>query len=257
MEGFAANKIQNNRYFFLIFYDLFNFFGLLKLSWFKKMNGNVSNKFIKDLWAKLHGFNISEVYNFQINENLINYYIAPTIPNVKFTFPWINFNFNIFKTVETLNFALEFDEKNPSYYIICDNVIILLVSAMEEYLSTNYNNLRMISQQPEINPKNLGFQSKDNLKRKYKEFDIEIAHLNEDLWRLIFSSDIKEKGIIKIRNVIVHNGWKGFNSKFDMTNHIYVRDCILIISQFIWNIDQEVLKNFPKILNLKKSQNRI
>ena len=132
---------------------------------------------------------------------------------------------------------------------MCDNALVLLVSAFESYLTSNYNNIRKILVKNKINPKNLIFQRKEKLKEKYNELGIDIAHLDEILWREIFSSIDSEKGIIKLKNIIVHNGLNRFEKKSDMLNHIYVKNSILIICKFIKIVEKTLIKQYPNLSN--------
>ncbi len=206
-------------------------------------------EYIDEIWKILNGFNLSTIYSFYIDENRLNYDFTPTLTHKPYTFAWINFNFNINKVIENLRIALNLDDKKHPYYIMCDNALVLLVSAFESYLTSNYNNIRKIIGKNKINPKSLTFQRKEKLKEKYNELGIDITHLDENLWREIFSSSESEKGIIKLRNIIVHNGWKGFEKKTDMLNHIYVKNSILIICKFIKIVEKTLIKQYPNLCN--------
>lgn len=153
--------------------------------------------------------------------------------------------------MEILKIASNLDDKKHPYYIMCDNALVLLVSAFESYLTSNYNNIRKILGKDEIDPKLLTFQRKETLKEKYGELDIRIAHLDENLWRDIFSSSENEKGIIKLRNIIVHNGWKRVEKKSDMLNHIYVEESTLTICKFIKIVEKTIIKQYPNLYDQK------
>ena len=211
------------------------------------------NDILDDIWKKLNGFNLSTIYLYYIDEKIITYDFTPTLPRKPYTIAWINFNFNINKVVETLRIALNLDHNKHPYYIMCDNAIILLISAFESYLTSNYNNIRILLGKQEIDLKILTFQRKETLKEKYGELDIKIAHLDENLWREIYSSNESEIGIIKLRNIIVHNGWKGFEKKSDMLNHIYVKQSILKISKFIKIVEKTIVDKYPKLDNLREN----
>ena len=47
---------------------------------------------------------------------------------------------------------------------MCDNSLILLITAFEAYLVNNYNKIRITRGDTEIDPRLLKFQSKDDLK---------------------------------------------------------------------------------------------
>ena len=82
----------------------------------------------------------------------------------------INFNFNINKVVGTLKLTLDLDDNNQLYYIMCDNALVLLVSAFESNFASNYNNIKNILGKEQIDPKKLTFQRKDFLKEKYVNY---------------------------------------------------------------------------------------
>ncbi len=154
------------------------------------------SEFLDGIWEVLNGFNLSTIDLFYIDENKLTFAFTPTLTQEPYTIAWINFNFNISKVIENLKIALNLDDKKHPYYIMCDNALILLVSAFENYLTFNYINIRKTLGNNEISPKDLTFQRKEELKEKYNELGIDIAHLDENLWREIFSSSESEKGII-------------------------------------------------------------
>ncbi len=136
---------------------------------------------------------------------------------------------------------------------MCDNALILLITAYEAYLVNNYNKIRINLGDPEIDPILLRFQSKDDLKEKYREFNIDIAHLDNELWRKIFASGENERGLIKLRNIVVHNGWDKFQNKSDMIDHTFVEEAILTIIKFIKIVDNNLISNFPDLNNLSST----
>lgn len=211
------------------------------------------NDFIDKLWNELNRFNLSTIYLFYIDEKKLTYDFTPTYSKEPYTKAWINFNFNLNKVVETLKLTLALDDDKHPYYIMCDSALILLVSAFESYFTSNYNNIRKLLSKEENEPKLPTFQRKETLKEKYGEMDINIAHLDENLWREIFSSSKNDRGIIRLRNIIVHNGWKGFKKKSDMINHIYVKESIFKIIKFIKIVDKIVIKKYPNLNNLKNA----
>ncbi len=208
------------------------------------------NDIIDEIWKKLNGFNLSTIDSFYIDEKIFKCCFTPTMPPEP-TLAWGYFNLNINKVVETLRIALKLDDNNHRYYVMCDNALVLLISAFESYLTSNYNNIRKILGKEEIDPKILTFQRKESLKEKYGELDIEIAQLDENLWREIFSSRESEKGIIKLRNIIVHNGWKGIEKKSDMLNHIDIKELTLTICKFIKIVEETTIKQYPNLKNQK------
>ena len=152
------------------------------------------NDILDDIWKKLNGFNLSTIYLYYIDEKKLIYDFTPTLTREPYTLAWINFNFKINKVVETLRIALNLDDNKHPYYIMCDNAIILLISAFESCLTSNYNNIRKVIGKQEIDPKILTFQRKESLKEKYGELDIKITRLDENLWREIYSSIESKKG---------------------------------------------------------------
>jgi len=201
------------------------------------------NGFIDELWEKLTVYNISKNYVFHVDEYILTFDFTPHYPQEPYTLAWIRFNFNINKVIETLGNALNYNDKTHHYYIICDNALVLLITAFEAYLVNNYNKMRLNSGKEEIDPKLLRFQSKDDLKERYKEFSIDIAHLDNTLWGKIFASGENERGLIKLRNIVVHNGWDKFKNKSDMINHTFVKEAIITIIKFIKIVDKTVLVN--------------
>ena len=204
---------------------------------------------IINLWEKLSAYNIAKIVFFYVDDRTINYDFTPILPGDIFSKAWISFNFNINKVIETLNITLKAELKDHRYYIMCDNALISLISAFESYLVSIYNNIRFSLNEEKIDPKNLMFQRKDIVKDRFNEFDIDIAHLNDNLWRVIFSSNGDNRGIIKTRNIIVHNGWKDFENISDMINHTYLINSILKIVQFIKIVDRTIIKKYPNLAN--------
>jgi len=211
------------------------------------------SEFINELREKLIVYNLSENYVFYVDDNILKYEFTPQFPQEPYTLAWIRFNFNINKVVETLKNALNYDDNARYYYIMCDNALVLLITAFEAYLVNNYNKIRTNSGKTEIDPKLLRFQSKDDLKEKYKEVNIDIAHLGDKLWERIFASGENERGLIKLRNVVVHSGWDNFQNKSDMIDHIFVEEAIITIIKFIKIVDKTVIMKFPNLNNLSRA----
>ena len=208
------------------------------------------SEFINDLREKLIVYNLSENYVFHVNDNRIIYEFTPQFPQEPYTLAWIRFNFNINKVVETLKNALNYDDNTRHYYIMCDNALVLLITAFEAYLVNNYNKVRINSGMTEVDPILLRFQNKDDLKEKYNEFNIDIAHLDDTLWRKIFTSSEHERGLIKLRNIVVHSGWDNFQNKSDMIDYNFVEEAIITIIKFIKIVENTIIRNFPNLNNL-------
>jgi len=208
--------------------------------------------FIDKLWEELNGYNMSTIYFFHVDDRILTYDFTPTYSQKPYTLAWITFNFNINKVVETLKSALNLKNTTHSYYIMCDNAFVLLITAFESYLASTYNNIRSDLGKETINPKNLYFQKPDKLKEKYKEINIDIAHLDEKLWTKLFSTSNQARGLIELRNIIVHNGWKTFKNKSDMLNHILVKESIITVVNFIKILEDVVIKDYPNLNNLKR-----
>lgn len=208
------------------------------------------SEFINELREKLIVYNLSENYVFHVDDNRIIYEFTPQFPQEPYTLAWIRFNFNINKVVETLRNALNYDDNTHHYYIMCDNALVLLITAFEAYLVNNYNKVRTNSEMTEVDPIILRFQYKDDLKEKYNEFNIDIAHLDDTLWRKIFASGEHERGLIKLRNIVVHSGWDNFQNKSDMIDHNFVEEAIITIIKFIKIVENTIIRNFPNLNNL-------
>lgn len=198
------------------------------------------NDFINDLWTELAAFNVCEIISFNIIHNNIHYTYAPIHPGkLEVSPPFVRFNFNINKVIKILEVCLEKKgEGDYLYYVMCDNAFILLITAFESYLTTAYNFLRKHMGLQEIDIKRLRFQQKENLKRHYKKINIEIGHLDENLWRIIFSP-LEEKGLIEMRNSITHEGWLS-KLEADLITHSFVRDSIIKIVQFISLLEEKI-----------------
>ncbi len=207
--------------------------------------------FKEKIWEELNGYNLSTIYFFYVDEEVLNHDFTPTIPQKSYTLNWITFNFNINKVVETINIAIGIKEKH-TYYIMCDNALVLLISAFESYLTSTYNNIRVELGKEIINPKSLHFQRYEKLKEKYNEINIDIVQLDIQLWTKLFSTSNKNRGLIDLRNTIVHNGWMEFKNESDMIDPNLVRDAIIIVVQFINNLEDAVLGKYPTLNNLMK-----
>lgn len=210
------------------------------------------SEFITQLREKLIVYNLSENYFFHVDDNRIMYEFTPQFPQEPYTLAWIRFNFNINKVIETLKNALNYGDNTSHYFLMCDNALVLLITAFEAYLANNYNKIRINLGEIEIDPKFLKFQNKDDLKEKYREFNIDIAQLDDELWRKIFASGENERGLIKLRNIVVHSGWDNFQNRSDMINHILVEEAIITIIEFIKIVENTVIRNFPNLNNLSR-----
>ncbi len=197
------------------------------------------NDFINELWNKLAAYNVCKIISFDIINNEIKFTYAPIHPGkLKVSPPFLRFNFNINKVIRILEISLE--KKGFLYYVMCDNAFILLITAFESYLTTTYDFLRKHMGKHEIDIKTLRFQQKEDLKHHYKKVNIDIAHLDEDLWRIIFSP-LEQNGLIEIRNSITHEGWLS-KSEADLMNHSFVRDSIITIVWFISLVEDLIQK---------------
>ncbi len=207
--------------------------------------------FKKKIWAVLNGYNLSTIYFFHVDKKVLNHDFTPTIAQKPYTLNWIAFNFNINKVVETINIAIGIKEKH-TYYIMCDNALVLLISAFESYLTSTYNDILTELGREIISPKSLHFQRYEKLKEKFKELNIDIVQLDIQLWTKLFSTSNQNRGLIDLRNIIVHNGWKKFKNESDMIDPSLVIDAIITVVQFINKLEGVVLRNFPALNNLKK-----
>ena len=202
------------------------------------MNSEKNDPKIKKIWETLYGFNISEILGFKIENNKINYLFAPTRTEA-FTIPFIRFYFNINKGINTLNLAVLSKNDDFLYHSLMDNSHILLITAFEAYLAELINFLRESEGLEVLDPIELEFQKKDRIKAEFQELNIDIAHIDDELWRRIFAS-LEEGGLIKVRNSIVHDGWNNLSEKFKLLDFKYLNFAVLTIVELIFKLDRHI-----------------
>ncbi len=193
---------------------------------------------VKEIWDTLSGFNISKILGFRVENNKIHYRYAPT-RNEAFTIPFIKFNFNINKVINTLKLAILSKNDDFLYHSLMDNSHILVITAFEAYLADLLNFLREAEDLEVLDPIALEFQKKDRIKSEFQELNIDIAHINDELWRRIFAS-LEEGGLIKVRNSIVHDGWDNLSEKFKLLNFKYLNFAILTVVELIYKLDRHI-----------------
>ena len=120
-----------------------------------------------------------------------------------------------------------------------DNSQILLITAFEAYLAELINFLRESEGLEVLDPIELEFQKKDRIKAEFQELNIDIAHINDELWRRIFAS-LEEGGLIKVRNTIVHDGWNNLIEKFKLLDVKYLHFAVLTIVELIYKLDRHI-----------------
>ena len=98
------------------------------------MNNENNDPRIKEIWEKLSGFNISEIVGFRVENNKVNYVYAPSRTEA-FTIPFIKFNFNINKVMNTLKLGILSKNNDFLYHSLMDNSHMLLITAFESYLA--------------------------------------------------------------------------------------------------------------------------
>jgi len=88
----------------------------------------------------------------------------------------------------------------------------------------------------------LSFQEKDIVRCAFQLLNIDLSKLFPTLWQKIFADDISS--YIKLRNTIVHSGAKGslFGPVIDLST---VESCYRDIAEFIYNIDKQLIEDFP------------
>ena len=72
-----------------------------------------------------------------------------------------------------------------------DNSQILLVTAFEAYLAELINFLREYEGLEVLDPIELEFQKKDRIKAEFQDLNIDVAHIDDELWRRIFRFGLK------------------------------------------------------------------
>ena len=90
-----------------------------------------------------------------------------------------------------------------------------------------------------LDPIELEFQKKDRIKAEFQKLNIDIAHINDELWRRIFAS-LEEGGLIKVRNSIVHDGWNNLSEKFKLLDFKYLNFAVLTIVELIHKLDRHI-----------------
>ncbi|MBA7516962.1 hypothetical protein ES705_09012 [subsurface metagenome] len=202
------------------------------------MNNEKNDPKIKEIWEMLYGFNISEILGFRVENNKVNYVYAPTRTEA-FTIPFIKFNFNINKVMNTLKLRIFSKNDDFLYHSLMDNSHILLITAFESYLAELINFLREAEGLELLDPIILEFQKKERIKAEFQELNIDIAHINDELWRRIFAS-LEEGGLIKVRNSIVHDGWNNLCEKFKLLDFKYLNFAVLAIVELIYKLDRHI-----------------
>ena len=202
------------------------------------MNKGKKEPKIKEIWEMLYGFNISEIVGFRVENNKVNYLFAPTRPEA-FTIPFIKFNFNVNKVMNTLKLAILSKNDDFLYHSLMDNSHILLITAFEAYLAELLNFLRKYEGLELLDPIELEFQKKDRIKAEFQELNIDVAHVNDELWRRIFAS-LGEGGLIKVRNSIVHDGWNRLSEKFKLLDINYLKFAVMTIVELIYKLDRHI-----------------
>jgi len=191
---------------------------------------------IKEIWEMLSGFNISKILGFRVENNKVNYRFAPTRKEA-FTIPFIKFNFNINKVINTLKLAILSKNDDFLYHSLMDNSHILVITAFEAYLADLLNFLREAEGLEVLDPITLEFQKKDRIKAEFQELNIDVAHIDDELWRRIFAS-LEEGGLIKVRNSIVHDGWDNLSEKFKLLDFKYLNFAVLTIVELMYKLDR-------------------
>ncbi len=202
------------------------------------MNNEKNDPKIKEIWEKLSGYNISEIIGFRVENNKVNYRYAPTRTEA-FTIPFIRFNFNINKVINTLKLSILSKNGDFLYHSLMDNSHILLITAFEAYLAELINFLREYEGLEVLDPIDLEFQKKDRIKAEFQDLNIDIAHINDELWRRIFAS-LGEGGLIKVRNSIVHDGWNNLSEKFKLLDFKYLSFAVMTIVELIYKLDRHI-----------------
>ena len=202
------------------------------------MNNEKNNPKIKQIREMLSRFNISEILGFKIENSKVNYRYAPTRTEA-FTIPFIKFNFNMNKVMNTLKLGVLFKNDDFLYHSLMDNSHILLITAFETYLAELINFLREDEGLEVLDPIELEFQKKDRIKAKFQELNIDVAHIDDELWRRIFAS-LEEGGLIKVRNSIVHDGWNNLSEKFKLLDIKYLNFAALTIVELLYKLDRHI-----------------
>lgn len=178
-----------------------------------------------------------------------------------------------YKSLESKEFFVgQFERNAPN-----ETIIILLITNIEVYLRMGFINIASASTRNTVNYRHfsrfkrifriddtdkltdfinsninlnkllppieqLEFQRGEVCSIAYKLCNIDIPHIDDELWRRLFSGE--EDGYIKIRNKLIHGGFQSsieFESKL---NKEFIEKVILDIVKFAYKIDLTVVDEY-------------
>ena len=179
-----------------------------------------------------------------------------------------------YKSLESREFFVGQFERNTSN----ETIIILLITAIEVFLRRGFINIASVSTRNTVNcwyfPRfkrifslndtdkltdfinsninlnkllppieQLEFQRSDVCSIAYKLCNIEISHIDGELWRRIFSGE--EDGYKKIRNNLIHGGFEASVKYAKILNKDFIEGVILDIVNFAHKVDLNVVAEYP------------
>lgn len=96
----------------------------------------------------------------------------------------------------------------------------------------------------------LNLQNNDDIKNYFKIINIDITqiinNIDQTLWGKLFSGEENNPGYLKLRNNLIHKGSVYARSHLKNLDISYVKRIILDITKFIFIVENEIIKKFPK-----------
>ncbi len=242
---------------------------------------------LEEFWEHLSNFKIQKIERITTEENSTyitcveitetkNYISNRLADYPRLEGPYYPFNVNINRVMILFEKLLHIEESsemdvNLEYSLICEIIIILLMSSLEVYLTdtfvritsnfgsiaTDAENIERIKDfQKKIKENNPVFQKKEDIKDAYNSLNIDLVDIiDHEIWRRIFSkgyinSHSKFCGYMKIRHDIIHNGNIVFILEDNSVKLLYpfntqfIETAILDVVKFIYNTDLKVKNIF-------------
>lgn len=233
---------------------------------------------LKKMWNELQQYNIMRIMSIEFRKGMLSYsYEHNEIINFSREFEEIFIDFTkIMLLYEDMLKSYITDDFKVTLYI--QNCIILLVTALESYLTNIYKHIcintrvgdlkqvqvkkflkcfniklnftpKWYSRMKNVSiydllPEKVNFQNKNRCRKAFSVFEIQLAKRFNELWDKIFS---KDEGYVGFRHIFVHTGSAFTLQRYKKLNLNFIENAILDIAKFIYSVEGAILNKYPNI----------